>query len=493
MSGAGIPKSEGWTIAGCGQGAAVGREGECFDWRGLVLSGFGLVGFEGFFRGKKSGLGFSDLGLNGEEVFGSGGAILESEFVGVAGIADLREGGIAFLASLAEFVSDFFESSGLYFGCFGGVENEVLALKGAFFLIEIVAGFGEGRGVGLCFVGEVVPLFFGVAKFAFGLVEDFAREVAFKLELFCFAGDSGVVFDFEENCAVLGIPDPDITAGVTGGDSLRFRMKGDGGGRFVESIEENRRCGGVERWSLGKRGLCFAAGREVSLPEFDITISAGGEELVLVKGKGVNEVAMGGVSEGGINEFGIKRSPMEVIDKESGATGDGGKAGLGSDGGGVTGWDLVEVGPFGGAGEGRGRALGTLSDPEFEQSEFGGGEVSSVGLILGGRHGVLLKMGGVGEDEAFLGLAGNEGGTGVATGDHVLRRFEVEFGLGLFFIMAGEAVLFQKGNDLLREIDLGVPLKFGYGEGGVKEGGKESEKEQSHGVMVRVRSGEWTE
>lgn len=41
-------------------------------------------------------------------------------------------------------------------------------------------------------------MFFGFSEFAFGLVVDFAGEVAFELELFCFAGDSGVVFDFEE-------------------------------------------------------------------------------------------------------------------------------------------------------------------------------------------------------------------------------------------------------------------------------------------------------
>lgn len=149
LSGAGIPKSERLMIAGGSQGAAVGREGEGYERRGLVFSGFGLVGFEGFLRGEEPGLGFSDLCLNGEEVFGGGGAVLEREFVGVAGLTELRAVGIAFLASLVEFVSDFFEIRWFFLGCFGGVENEMLALQGAFFLIEFVAGFGEGRGVGL--------------------------------------------------------------------------------------------------------------------------------------------------------------------------------------------------------------------------------------------------------------------------------------------------------------------------------------------------------
>lgn len=91
---------------------------------------------------------------------------------------------------------------------------------------------------------------------------------------------------------------------------MRVWMKGDGGDRFVESFERNRRCGGVERWSLGKRGLCFAAGREVTLPEFDGTISTGGEELILIEVEGVDEVTMGRVGEGGIDEFGIERATM---------------------------------------------------------------------------------------------------------------------------------------------------------------------------------------
>ena len=56
--------------------------------------------------------------------------------------------------------------------------------------------------------------------------------------------------------------------------------------------------------------------------------------------------------------------------------------------------------------------------------------------------------------------------------------------------MAGEAVLLENGDDLLREIDLGVPLELGDGEGGVEQRGEENEDEQSHGAMVRVMRGE---
>jgi len=84
-------------------------------------------------------------------------------------------------------------------------------------------------------------------------------------------------------------------------------------------------------------------------------------------------------------------------------------------------------------------------------------------------------VGGVGKDEAFLGLAGNEGGTGVATGDHVLGRFEVEVGFGFFGIVAGKAVLFEKGDNLFCKVDLGVSLQLGHRESGLKQGGKECE------------------
>ena len=62
-------------------------------------------------------------------------------------------------------------------------------------------------------------------------------------------------------------------------------------------------------------------------------------------------------------------------------------------------------------------------------------------------------MGGVGEDEAFVGFAGDERGAGVATGDPVLGGFEIKIGLGFFGVVAGEAVLFENGDDLLCEIE----------------------------------------
>ena len=77
-------------------------------------------------------------------------------------------------------------------------------------------------------------------------------------------------------------------------------------------------------------------------------------------------------------------------------------------------------------------------------------------------------MGGVGEDEAFVRFAGDEGRAGIATGDHVLGGFEIEVGFGFFGVVAGEAVLFEDGDDLFCEIDLGVPLELSHGKGGVE-------------------------
>ena len=71
-----------------------------------------------------------------------------------------------------------------------------------------------------------------------------------------------------------------------------------------------------------------------------------------------------------------------------------------------------------------------------------------------------------------------------------MRRFKVEIGFGLFGIVAGETVLFENGNNFACEVDLGIPLEIGDGKGGVGQEWKEGEEDQSHGVMVRVRSEE---
>lgn len=56
--------------------------------------------------------------------------------------------------------------------------------------------------------------------------------------------------------------------------------------------------------------------------------------------------------------------------------------------------------------------------------------------------------------------------------------------------MAGETVLFEDRNNLPCEVDLGISLERSDGERGVDQGWPEGEEDQSHGVMVRVRSEE---
>jgi|TARA_B100000900_G_scaffold412760_1_gene435197 hypothetical protein len=56
--------------------------------------------------------------------------------------------------------------------------------------------------------------------------------------------------------------------------------------------------------------------------------------------------------------------------------------------------------------------------------------------------------------------------------------------------MAGETVLFEHRNNLTREVNLGISLKRGDGKSGVGQDWTEGEEDQSHGVMVRVRSEE---
>ena len=151
-----------------------------------------MVGFEGFFSTEELGLGFGDAGLDGEEVMGGGGAVLEREFAGVAGVAELGACGIAFLAVTGEGIGDFFNLGRGPIGGLSGVENLLLDMERALFLIEIGAGVCEGLSVGLYFVREVGPLFFGIVEFALGLIVDSPGEVAFELKLFGFADDVGV-------------------------------------------------------------------------------------------------------------------------------------------------------------------------------------------------------------------------------------------------------------------------------------------------------------
>ena len=131
-------------------------------------------------------------------------------------------------------------------------------------------------------------------------------------------------------------------------------MKDDGGDRFVESVEGDRRRLGVEGWGLRKRGVGFTSRGELALPEFEGSVASGGEELILIEGESVDKVAVGGVGEGGIDELGIELAAMEVVDEEAIAAGDGGEASLGGDRGGVAGLDPAEVGPLSGARKGDG-------------------------------------------------------------------------------------------------------------------------------------------
>jgi hypothetical protein len=59
--------------------------------------------------------------------------------------------------------------------------------------------------------------------------------------------------------------------------------------------------------------------------------------------------------------------------------------------------------------------------------------------------------------------------------------------------VTGETVLFEHRNNLTREVNLGISLKRGDGKSGVGQDWTEGEEDQSHGVMVRVRSEEYAE
>ena len=92
----------------------------------------------------------------------------------------------------------------------------------------------------------------------------------------------------------------------------------------------------------------------MALPEFEGSVSARGEDLILIESKGVNEIAMSGTGEGWIDKLRIQSSAMEIVDIKSISTGNCSKAGLWSDGGCIASLDLVERGPLSRAGKGCG-------------------------------------------------------------------------------------------------------------------------------------------
>ncbi len=103
-------------------------------------------------------------------------------------------------------------------------------------------------------------------------------------------------------------------------------------------------------------------------------------------------------------------------------------------GGHVDGVDGMNAGgeraQFRGARVGRLRSIIDRSgvDPELQEAEFLGSEGFGVGLIRGG-HDRFFAMGGAAEQEALVGLAGDDGLAVLATSPHGFDRFEVQAAL----------------------------------------------------------------
>ena len=113
--------------------------------------------------------------------------------------------------------------------------------------------------------------------------------------------------------------------------------------------------------------------------------------------------------------------------------------------------------------------LAALLDPELEQCELVRREIGGVRLVVLGRHDHLgIEMRGSFEDEAGRALAGHKSRTGIATLEDELRCFEVEAGLGLGGVVAGEATVLEEGQNLLLEIHRSVALEFGDGQRGAR-------------------------
>ena len=218
-------------------------------------------------------------------------------------------------------------------------------------MIKSCVRFGEREGHFFSFERKIGPFFFGITELAFRLVANFLSEFLLKLKLFGFAQDGLVAFDFEDQFAVFGIPDSRVSIGVSGGDPLGRLVERDGADGLFEFLEWNWGRSGIKGRELRKRGVDLDSCREMALPEFEGPVSSGGEDLVLIEGKGVDEIAVSGIGERRIDDFGIEISAMEVVDIESVSAGNSGEAGLWSDGGGVARSDLGERGPLSRAGK----------------------------------------------------------------------------------------------------------------------------------------------
>ena len=97
-------------------------------------------------------------------------------------------------------------------------------------------------------------------------------------------------------------------------------------------------------------------------------------------------------------------------------------------------------------------------------------------LVLSRRHDGLVDVGGDGEEEAVLGVAGSDVGAVVVALADVGGRFEDNVALGPRAVVAGEAILTEGGKHLGLEIDRFVALDdldlqaFAEGNGGGKKG-----------------------
>ncbi len=106
-------------------------------------------------------------------------------------------------------------------------------------------------------------------------------------------------------------------------------------------------------------------------------------------------------------------------------------------------------------------ALGTLIDPEFDESQFIGLEIGRVGLVVLGRHRRLGLVGSQLQQQTLAALARHHRRARLATDENCLGRFKDEIAFRICLVVTGGAALFEEWQNLFLKIDSGRSLELG--------------------------------
>ena len=191
----------------------------------------------------------------------------------------------------------------------------------------------------------------------------------------------------------------------------------------------------------------------VKIPAEGTGVVEGGVEDVGVFGEDVLPVAHPAVGPAGIGEEavdGVGAFVRAGVGLEGFDFGEGGGDADGVEGDAAEEGEVVGEGGDFDAGDVQFGPVSAFADPALEGGDLIGGE----GFAFGGHDEVFVGAGDAGEEGAFFGLAGGDGGAiGFAAVEGRGEGVEFEIALGLAALVAGEAVGLEDGEDVLVEVD----------------------------------------